>query len=77
MVRAYGTESWDLLGDAKTADDLGRDFGATLTKQEVRWMIDKEYVHRAEDVVWRRSKLGLRMQKGEIEVLDNWISRNL
>ena len=77
LVRAYGTESWDLLGDAKTADDLGRDFGATLTKQEVRWMIDKEYVHRAEDVVWRRSKLGLRMQKGEIEVLDNWISRNL
>ncbi|MCK8463124.1 glycerol-3-phosphate dehydrogenase [Aliiroseovarius sp. S1339] len=77
LVRAYGTESWNILSGAKSAGDLGRDFGATLSEQEVRWLIDKEYVRRAEDVVWRRSKLGLRLQKGEIEVLDNWIIRNL
>ncbi len=77
LLRAYGTESWDVLGDACCEDDLGTAFGATLTEREVRWLIDKEFAMRAEDVVWRRSKLGLRMQKGEIEVLDNWITRNL
>lgn len=76
LIRAYGTESWQVLGDAKTTKDLGTDFGATLTEREVRWLIDNEYVRRGEDVVWRRSKLGLRLQKGEIEVLDNWIMRN-
>ncbi|MCI2394922.1 glycerol-3-phosphate dehydrogenase [Aliiroseovarius sediminis] len=77
LIRAYGMESWDVLAGASSVDDLGNDFGATLTAQEVRWLIDKEFARRADDVIWRRSKLGLRLQKGEVEVLDNWISRNL
>ncbi|WP_371169246.1 glycerol-3-phosphate dehydrogenase [Aliiroseovarius sp. 2305UL8-7] len=77
LIKAYGTDSWQILSSAKVAEDLGTDFGATLTEQEVRWLIDNEYVTRAEDIIWRRSKLGLRLQTGEVEVLDNWISRNL
>ena len=73
LIRAYGTEARTLLGSAQTADDLGRDFGATLTEAEVQWLIDREYARSAEDIVWRRSKLGLRMTDAEIATLDDWI----
>jgi len=74
LIRAYGTEAALMLGDAKTPDDLGRDFGATLTEREVLWLMDREYARAAEDIVWRRSKLGLRMNAGEIAALDTWIA---
>jgi glycerol-3-phosphate dehydrogenase len=64
-----------VLGDATVAADLGQQFGAGLTEREVRWLMDNEYVQRAEDVVWRRSKLGLRMTAAEIKALDGWIAK--
>ncbi len=73
LVRAYGTEAAGILAGAATAADLGRDFGATLTAREVLWLIDKEFARTAEDVVWRRSKLGLRMSEAEIAALDDWM----
>ena len=59
LVRAYGTEARLILGDAGTAADLGQDFGATLTAAEVDWLMTREFARTAEDVLWRRSKLGL------------------
>jgi glycerol-3-phosphate dehydrogenase len=73
LVRAYGTEARDILGDAATADDMGVDFGASLTEREIIWLMDKEFATRAEDVVWRRNKLGLRLDADQIEVLDAWM----
>ena len=73
IVRAYGTDVRHILGEAKTAEDLGQDFGATLTEAELRWLMDKEYAQRAEDVVWRRSKLGLRMTQDQIAAIDDWM----
>ncbi|MEM6322926.1 MAG: glycerol-3-phosphate dehydrogenase [Pseudomonadota bacterium] len=73
LVRAYGTEASHVLGDAKEAADLGQAFGATLTEREVRWIMAHEYARTAEDVVWRRSKLGLRMSADEIAGLDAWM----
>ena len=43
------------------AADLGRDFGATLTEAEIDYLMREEWAERAEDVLWRRSKLGLRL----------------
>jgi len=63
-----------LLGNAREAQDLGQDFGATLTEAEVRWLIEKEYAHTAEDVVWRRNKLGLRLSADQIRALDEWMA---
>ncbi len=63
LIRAYGTEAWAVLGTAKVAEDLGRAFGATLTEAELRWLRTHEYARTAEDVIWRRSKLGLRLSK--------------
>ena len=65
-----------MLGDAKTAEDLGRDFGATLTEREVKWMVRNEFAHTANDIVWRRSKLGLRLSAQEIAKLDAWLTEN-
>jgi glycerol-3-phosphate dehydrogenase len=70
LIRAYGTEAVQVLGGAKAMADLGHDFGGTLTEAEVRWLMAKEYAHTAADVVWRRTKLGLRMTKEQIAALD-------
>ena len=75
LVRAYGTEAFDLLGQAQSLADLGRAFGATLCEREVRWLMDREFARRAEDVIWRRTKLGLRMSPEEVAVLDSWMQR--
>jgi glycerol-3-phosphate dehydrogenase len=73
LVRAYGSEATDLVGDAADAAGMGRDFGAGLTAREVEWLMDREYAREADDVVWRRSKLGLRMSPDQIADLDGWM----
>ncbi len=74
LVRAYGTEAKDVLGTATDLRDLGQHFGAGLYEVEIRWLITKEYARTAEDIVWRRSKLGLRLSSAEVAVLESWMS---
>ena len=74
LVRAYGTEAWDVLDGAQSAEELGEDFGATLTAREVDWLMAKEWARTAEDVLWRRSKLGLRLSADEAARLDAWMA---
>ncbi|MGB1265449.1 MAG: glycerol-3-phosphate dehydrogenase [Nereida ignava] len=76
MIRAYGTEARDVLGEAKTVGDLGTDFGATLTEAELRWMRDAEFATCAEDAVWRRTKLGLRLSAEQVSEIDAWFVDN-
>lgn len=74
LVRAYGTEAAAIMGEATQAGDLGRDFGATLTEAEIVWLMDREYARTAQDVVWRRNKLGLRLDEDQIRQLDDWMA---
>ncbi|MCB2110188.1 MAG: glycerol-3-phosphate dehydrogenase [Defluviimonas sp.] len=74
LARSYGTEAAQVLGGAGTAGDLGRDFGAGLTETEVAWLMDKEFARTAEDVLWRRSKLGLRLDAAQAEDLGKWMA---
>jgi len=74
LVRAYGTEAATILGTATAAEDLGQDFGATLTEAELRWLMDKEYARTAQDVVWRRSKLGLHLSPEQIDAIDAYMA---
>jgi len=74
LAFAYGTRLEALLGDAAALADLGRHFGAGLYEAEVRYLIDAEFARTAEDILWRRTKLGLAMTKAEAAALAEWIA---
>jgi glycerol-3-phosphate dehydrogenase len=74
LAHAYGTRATKLLGNAKSMADLGQSFGATLTEAEVRYLMANEWAVSADDVVWRRSKLGLRLSTAEIASIDEWMA---
>lgn len=74
MIKGYGTEAQVILGQAKTKADLGADFGATLTAAEVDWLMAKEFAQTAEDVIWRRSKLGLRLTSEQVKTLSDYMA---
>ncbi|MBO9711374.1 glycerol-3-phosphate dehydrogenase [Sphingomonas sp.] len=59
MAHAYGDRLGEMLESVEDEAGLGADLGAGLTELEVRWMRDREWARDAEDVLWRRSKLGL------------------
>lgn len=69
MIRSYGTMTPEILGNAKSAEDLGAHFGAGLFEREVRWLTEREWARTAEDILWRRSKLGLRLSAAQGEAL--------
>nr|WP_244867582.1 glycerol-3-phosphate dehydrogenase [Vannielia litorea] len=73
LVRAYGTEARAILGKATSAADLGQAFGAGLTRAEVDWLRTHEYARTAEDILWRRGKLGLRLSAEETAALDTYM----
>jgi glycerol-3-phosphate dehydrogenase len=69
LVAAYGTRVAAVLGDAQGRDDLGPRFGDDLTGAEVRYLMAKEWARFPDDVLWRRSKLGLTMALADREAL--------
>lgn len=77
MVRLYGTEAKDIFGGAGSLDDLGTHFGDTLYETEVRHLMDKEWAITADDILWRRTKRGLRLSKTEAKALDGWLNGQL
>lgn len=73
MAHAYGSRIGAVLGDARTPDNLGADFGAGLRAQEVDYLIDYEWARSAHDIIWRRTKLGYYLNPAQIERLDHYI----
>jgi glycerol-3-phosphate dehydrogenase len=65
LARAYGTRVNRVLDDARRSGDLGESFGAGLSEAEVRYLMQREWARTADDVLWRRSKLGLRITASE------------
>lgn len=74
LVRAYGTRIDLVLGAATSLDDLGQDFGGTLYEAELRYLVDQEYAGTAEDVLWRRSKLGLHLPAEAQQAVADWFA---
>ena len=75
LARAYGTRLDRLLdGDAVHLRDLGRHFGAGLYEREVRYLIDTEFARTADDILWRRTKLGLELTTQEVKELAAWMA---
>lgn len=73
LVRAYGTRTREILAGARMQADLGICFGADLFEREVAYLMRAEWASRAVDVLWRRTKLGLRLNPGERQALDEWM----
>ncbi|MDQ7777994.1 glycerol-3-phosphate dehydrogenase [Paracoccus aminovorans] len=73
LVRTYGTEAFLMLDGAQSLADLGRDFGAGLSETEVSWLIANEFACTAEDILWRRTKLGLHMNDNQIRELEAFV----
>ena len=74
LARAYGTLARPIVEGVRVAADWGVAFGADLTEREVRYLREHEWAKTAEDVLWRRSKLGLRSTRAEAERLDDWMN---
>ncbi len=73
LARAYGTRIDAVIGGAASLDALGRHFGAGLYEAEARYLVETEFARTAEDIMWRRTKLGITMTKREQAALATWL----
>jgi glycerol-3-phosphate dehydrogenase len=76
LIRRYGSECAAMLGDAGRPEDLGETFGAGLTAREVDWLRREEWAESADDILWRRTKLGLRLGAAERARLEEYLARS-
>ena len=72
-VRRYGTRALSMLRSVKDVRDLGKNFGGELYEREVRYLMQEEFAQTADDILWRRTKLGLRVPKEGVRQLEAWI----
>lgn len=73
LWNSYGTSARDILKGAHSLNDLGLHFGAGLYQVEVQYLCDNEWAMTADDILWRRTKLGYFISKQEKTNLSNWI----
>ncbi len=77
MVEAYGTRVERILGAANSMDDLGPRFGDDLTGAEVHYLMREEFARFADDILWRRSKLGLTMSRQDRDALATYMTTDM
>ncbi|WGS49325.1 glycerol-3-phosphate dehydrogenase [Paraburkholderia sp. D15] len=79
LARAYGTRVRQVVGQARCVADLGRAFAPGLYEAELTYLRDTEWARSAQDVLWRRSKLGLHVEPGTLDSItqeiDGWFAR--
>jgi glycerol-3-phosphate dehydrogenase len=74
LTRAYGTRVDRVMGDAKRREDIAPFFGP-LSAAETRYLMQHEWAQTADDVLWRRTKLGLTLSKAEKEALEQFMAQ--
>ena len=74
LARAYGTRIDRLLGDARSPADLGEDLGGGLHEREIAYLVDQEWATSVDDILYRRSKLGLHVPPGTADRLAAWLA---
>jgi glycerol-3-phosphate dehydrogenase len=79
LARAYGTRVKRVIGNARSVAELGRGFAPGLYEAELTYLRDTEWARSAQDVLWRRSKLGLHVEPGTLDSItrdiDAWFAR--
>ena len=76
-LHSYGSLSLKILAGATAVGDLGEDFGNGLYQREVDYLVSDEWANTAEDILWRRTKLGLKFKLDEIDKLSSYLSDKL
>jgi glycerol-3-phosphate dehydrogenase len=69
LARSYGSDAQRMLATARRPEDLGRAFGYGFSERELDWLATEEWAITAEDVLWRRSKLGLHLDRGAVAAI--------
>lgn len=77
LARTYGTVARDIFAGAACKEDLGLHFGADLYEREVAYLTRNEWVTVADDILWRRTKLGLRFTQSQRDRLDEWLRNRI
>jgi glycerol-3-phosphate dehydrogenase len=73
LVRAYGTRAAKIVAGIRAPSDWGRDFGHDLTEREVSYLMQHEWAQTAEDVLWRRTRIGLLASSAQAAELNDWM----
>jgi len=76
MARSYGTLSYELLGNSQAIGDLGYHFGHGLYAQEVDYLVNHEWAKNSADILWRRTKLGLRFTEKQVIALGQYLTKH-
>jgi len=74
-ARAYGTRLGSMLSHCRTRADLGAEIVPGLFEVEAHYLVRQEWARSAEDILWRRSKLGLHAGPGAAATLDAWLTQ--
>ena len=74
LCRAYGTRIDSILGSKRDLDDLGVHFGSSVYEAELNYLVEHEFAGAGEDVLWRRSKLGLHLDDSERAAIEAWFA---
>lgn len=77
LASAYGTRARRIIGPSRQLSDLGREVLPGLFDAELRYLVDHEWARTADDVLWRRSKLGLHFQGDAASSVQEWLEQNL
>jgi len=77
LVRAYGTDIFKIFKNAATQRDLGEHFGHGIYARELDWVMANEWVMTAEDYLWRRTKMGLRVDETQALAIEQFIAERL
>ncbi|MBN3262475.1 glycerol-3-phosphate dehydrogenase [Pectobacterium brasiliense] len=72
--RTYGSNSELILANVKGLSDLGEDFGHDLYEVELRYLVEKEWAVTLDDVIWRRTKLGMRFDDAQKQRISDWLA---
>ncbi|MDH4573390.1 glycerol-3-phosphate dehydrogenase [Salinicola acroporae] len=76
FASSYGSLCLGFLNDTQSQEDLGQHFGGGLTRAEVDYLIEHEWARTSDDILWRRSKLGLRLSSDEQQTLARYLDQH-
>jgi glycerol-3-phosphate dehydrogenase len=75
LLRRHGTLAEEIIGEAREERALGIDFGGGLHECELRYLVEREWVREADDVLWRRTKCGLHMSAAQKAQVREWLAK--